>query len=248
MSPPPANPPLVPPLFPLPPQIVPLLGLPVPPDPVQHLPLVAAGAGAVPVEKALLERDADLALLDDAGAQLLVQARGGEAAQRVVDVLGGLLGAPLALEGVRRQQQGLGAGARVGEAALERDEVRGEVDVLGERRRQGGGRGRQARGRGRGGVREGGQEGRGGEDLGEVLFSVCFVLMLLVGPRDSRKGEGGKGGTGKGKVKGKTNVRFILQKGGEPLLAWVGHRLRPRNLGLLRRGGEWGRLAACCFW
>lgn len=55
-----------------------------------------------------------------------------------------LLGAPLPLEGVRGEEEGLGAGAGVREAALEFEEVRGEVDVVGEGGGEGGGGGCEA--------------------------------------------------------------------------------------------------------
>lgn len=53
-------------------------------------------------------------------------------------------GAPLALEGVSGQEQGLGVGASVGETAFEFEEVRGEVDVFGEGGGEGGGGGCEA--------------------------------------------------------------------------------------------------------
>lgn len=156
------DPALIPPLLPLPAQVVPLPRLAVPPDPVHDLAL--ARLAALPVEEALLERDAHTLLLREPGAQPAVQTRGRERRQRVVHLA--LLGAPPALERVRAEELRLRLRARPPRALLELHEVAGEVDVAGQRglERVGAREGRGVGGRGR--VGEAREERGRGEDFG----------------------------------------------------------------------------------
>lgn len=149
------NPPLIPPLLPLLPQIIQYFRLPIPLHPLRGLPLCD---DLVPLQEALLHRLTYLRLLLQALAQLLVERRGGKGRNRVVHV--GLLLAPLALEGVRGEELGLGGGALVGEAGFLFEEGGGEVGVGGE------GVGEVGVGGGEGGVDGGRGVGEGGEEAG----------------------------------------------------------------------------------
>lgn len=162
-----AHAPLVPPLLALTPGVVHLLRLAVPPHPLRGLAL--RRRVAITIEEALLQRAADHLLLGDALAKLLVQRRGGEGRQRAVHVR--LLLAPLALEGVGREQLGLRRRAQVDEARLQLVQARGQLEVLVERgveRRLGVG-GRRV-GCGRRGC-EGREQLRAGEEVGEIEFT-----------------------------------------------------------------------------
>lgn len=109
-------------------------------------------------------------LLLHALAHPLVQARGRKRREGVVHVA--LLLAPLAVQGVRREELGLRGGALAREAGLEVGQVGGQLNVLVEGRLKRGvgcGEGRVYR---RGGVGEGAEEGWVGEDVGDVLFPM----------------------------------------------------------------------------
>lgn len=231
----------IPPLFSLLPEVVKPPGLPVPLDPVRHLPLrgeLAALAPVAPValEEALLERVAVGGLLADGLPEALVQAGGGKGREGVVHVR--LAGAPLALEGVGREQLGLGGGALVREAGLVVGKAGGQVGVFGQRGAEGVVRGRQGGVGGAGGVGQGLEEGGRGEDVGYVLFSATVVslprglLFSATGFLSPRKrvvvvmmmtGRGAGGGEG-------AILRFVLQHGRQPAASWVGRDvLDPRG-------------------
>lgn len=96
-----------------------------------------------------------------------------------------LLGAPLAVERMRREQLGLGRGALPGEAGLEVGEVGGQVDVGGQGGLEGGVGGGEGGVDGFGAVGEGVEEGGGGEDGGEVL--LAGGRGLLEGERERER-------------------------------------------------------------
>lgn len=120
------NPPLIPPLFPLLPQIIQHLRLPIPLHPLRRL---LFRDNIITLQKALLHGLTHLRLLLESLTQLLVERSGGKGRNGVVLV--GLLLAPLALEGVRGQELGLRGGALVGEAGFLVEEGGGEVGVGG---------------------------------------------------------------------------------------------------------------------
>lgn len=167
----------IPPLLTLLPQVVLHFCLPIPSNPLSRLPLGRSRLStspihAIPIEKTLFHGLAHEGLLLDALVEQLVERGGAEARKGEVHV--GLFLAPLALKGVHGEQLGLGGGALVGEAGLELGEARGEVDVGGEGGKEVLVGGLEGRVDGGGGVCEAVEEGGVGEDIGEVLDTVCF--------------------------------------------------------------------------
>ena len=131
-SPPSADPTLIPPLLPLLPQIIQHPSLTIPPHPLRHIPLrldpssrraIIHTTTTTSIKETLLHSLADSLLLLHPLREPLVQAGRRKRRERMVHVALAL--SPLALQGARAEELGLGRGALLRQPGLELGCVQG---------------------------------------------------------------------------------------------------------------------------